>query len=186
MADRRLVGHQVQRLFVYGSSSEITTFVFGIAWRKQASGQISNTTIPMIQLPPGWPEGVSFYEEAEYAAPVACILTDKTLPSGHVYVGQGHHSHRLPVTKWASPFVPGHSCSGSDWLPLYVEHIIQHFEADSHELCGCVLACDCPLEATCEADVLAGLAFEECRAAPPQREPTRRGRRRGNLSGPVR
>ena len=48
-------------------------------------------------------------------------------------------------TKWASPFVPGHSCSGSDWLPLYVEHIIQHLQADLHELCGCVLVCDCPL-----------------------------------------
>ena len=113
-----------------------------------------------------------------------CILADKTLPRGHVYVGQvGHHSHRLPVPKWASPFVPGHSCSGSDWLPLYVEHIIQHLQADLHELCGCVLVCDCPPKATCEADVLAGLVFEECRAAPPQRELTRRGRRRTNLSG---
>ena len=111
------------------------------------------------------------------------ILVDRTLAQGHVSVRQGHHSHRLPVTKWASPLVPGDSCSGSDWLPLYVEHIIQHLQADLHELRGCVLVCDCPLETTCEADVLARLLFEECRAAPFQRELTRRGRRKVNLSG---
>ena len=30
-----------------------------------------------------------------------CILEDKTLPSGHVYVGQGHHSH-LSLYAWSS------------------------------------------------------------------------------------
>ena len=66
-----------------------------------------------------------------------------------------------------------HSCYNKcEWLPLYVERLIQHLQADLHELCGCVLVCDCPPEATCEADVLAGLVFEECRAAPPQRELT--------------
>ena len=41
---------------------------------------------------------------------VDVIREDKTLPPGVVYVGRGHHSHRLPVTKWSSPFVPGHNC----------------------------------------------------------------------------
>ena len=88
------------------------------------------------------------------------LLEDKTLPAGTVYVGLGHHSHRLPVTKWASPFIPGHNCDPAVWLPLYVEHIMQRLAADLHELSGCVLACDCELSATCEGDVLAGLVFE--------------------------
>ena len=69
---------------------------------------------------------------------VDVILEDKTLPPGVVYVGRGHHSHRLPVTKWSSPFVPGHNCDPSSWLPLYVEHIMQH-------LAGDLLACDCEI-----------------------------------------
>ena len=48
---------------------------------------------------------------------VDVILEDKTLPPGVVYVGRGQHSHRLPVTKWSSPFVPGHNCDPSSWLP---------------------------------------------------------------------
>ena len=70
--------------------------------------------------------------------------------------------------------------SGSDWLPLDVEHSTFKPICTS---CADACWCDCPVEATCEADVHAGLVFEECRAAPPQRELTRRGRRRGNLSG---
>ena len=76
---------------------------------------------------------------------VDVILEDKTLPPGVVYVGRGHHSHRLPVTKWSSPFVPGHNCDPSSWLPLYVEHIMQHLAGDLPELTGCVLACDCEM-----------------------------------------
>ena len=70
--------------------------------------------------------------------------------------GQGHssdtrggcHLGRQDLATWGrlcgtrppqpSPpsFVPGHNCDPSSWLPLYVEHIMQH-----PELTGCVLAC---------------------------------------------
>ena len=98
---------------------------------------------------------------------VDVILEDKTLPPGVVYVGRGHHSHRLPVTKWSSPFVPGHNCDPSSWLPLYVEHIMQLLAGDLPELTGCVLACDCEMHVVCEGDALAGLVFESGR--PPAR-----------------
>ena len=68
-------------------------------------------------------------------------------------------SHRLPVTKWSSPFVPGHNCDPSCWLPLYVEHVMQHLAEDLPELTGCVLACDCEMDMVCEGDALAGLVF---------------------------
>ena len=91
---------------------------------------------------------------------VDVIREDKTLPPGVVYVGRGHHSHRLPVIKWSSPFVPGHNCDPSSWLPLYVEHIMQRLAGDLPELTGCVLACDCEMDIVCEGDGLAGLVFE--------------------------
>ena len=91
---------------------------------------------------------------------VDVILEDKTLPPGVVYVGRGHHSHRLPITKWSSPFVPGRNCDPSSWLPLYVEHIMQHLAGDLPELTGCILACDCEMHMVCEGDALAGLVFE--------------------------
>ena len=90
----------------------------------------------------------------------SCLQPDKSLSPGTVYVGRGHHSHRLPVTKWASPYVPGHNCAMSDWLPQYIEHIMTSgLKEDLAELCGCRLACDCPAQSPCEADVLAGLTF---------------------------
>ena len=49
---------------------------------------------------------------------------DTTLPPGHVYIGRGHHSHRLPVTQRACPFVPGHNCGADEWMALYTEHIL--------------------------------------------------------------
>ena len=103
---------------------------------------------------------------------VDVILEDKTLPPGVVYVGRGHHSHRLPVTKWSSPFVPGHNCDPSSWLPLYVEHIMQHLAGDLPELTGCVLACDCEMHMVCEGDALAGVVFESGR--PPARTKNKR------------
>ena len=52
------------------------------------------------------------------------------------------------------------------------------------ELMGKRLACDCSLEEVCEADILAGLVFEECvqqSAAQPARRKNRRVPRRGVL-----
>ena len=73
---------------------------------------------------------------------VDVIREDKTLLPGVVYVGRGHHSHRLPV------------------------HVMQHLVGDLPELTGCVLACDCEMDVVCEGDVLAGLVFEFGRPPP--------------------
>ena len=43
---------------------------------------------------------------------VADVLADGKLPPDVVYVGQGHHSHRVPRSQWASPFVQGHLYDG--------------------------------------------------------------------------
>ena len=88
------------------------------------------------------------------------LLADKTLPPGVVYVGRGHHSHRLPVTQWASPFVPGHNCGADEWPALYVEHVLANLQTDLRQLEGMTLACDCTLAQPCEGDLLAGLVFD--------------------------
>ncbi|CAE7241467.1 FCPB [Symbiodinium natans] len=91
----------------------------------------------------------------------SALQPDKTLPADHVCVGRGHHTHRLPVTQWACPFVPGFNCGVDDWLPLFTEHVMTHMRSELRSLEGRVLACDCPLSQACEADVLAGLVFQE-------------------------
>ena len=62
-----------------------------------------------LGLPPLHPE-----ERARLPAVVrvADLLTDGQLPPDVVYVGQGHHSHRVPRSQWASPFVQGHLYGG--------------------------------------------------------------------------
>ena len=75
------------------------------------------------------------------------LSSEGALPKDTIYVGRGHHSHRLPTTKWKSPWTPGHDCSHDEWLILYVDHICHGSLWDQlHDLC--------------EADMLAGLAFE--------------------------
>eukprot|EP00435_Cladocopium_sp_Y103_P009381 s366_g2.t1 len=54
---------------------------------------------------------------------VTAVLRDGVLPPEAIYVGQGHYSHRIPKTKWASPFTPGHNVSLDEWLPKYVEWV---------------------------------------------------------------
>lgn len=94
------------------------------------------------------------------------IQDDKTLPAECVYVGRGHHSHRIPVTKWRSPDTPGHDCSAEEWVARYVGHICSSevLWTALPELRGKTLVCDCPWQDLCEADLLAGLVFEATRA----------------------
>ena len=40
-------------------------------------------------------------------------------PENCVYVGRRSFHHRLQVTKWQSPWTPGHNCDTADWLALY-------------------------------------------------------------------
>ena len=91
---------------------------------------------------------------------VANLLHEGQLPEGAIYVGQGHHSHRLPTTCWKPPFVAGHDCAPDEVMPLYIDHIKRNFYQDLHSLLGKTLVCDCAEEELCEADVLAGLVFE--------------------------
>ena len=89
------------------------------------------------------------------------LLVDGHLPSKCIYVGRGHHSHKLPLSKWCSPYTPGHDCTADEWLPCYVEFIMSSRAAELPELAGCTLACDCPHDSdVCEADALAGLVFD--------------------------
>ena len=104
------------------------------------------------------------------------LTPDKSLPSNCIYVGRGHHSHRLPTTKWKSPFVPGHDCSDEEWVTQYVAHICSSADLwnDLPSLSNQVLVCDCPWQSLCEADLLAGLVFE---ATAPEPSPLVRGAR---------
>ena len=88
------------------------------------------------------------------------MIHEGKLPAGAIYVGQGHHSHRLPTTCWKCPFVAGHDCSPDEVMPLYIDHIKRNFDQELHSLMGKTLVCDCAEEELCEADVLAGLVFE--------------------------
>ena len=81
------------------------------------------------------------------------LREDKTLPDDVIYVGRGHHTHRLPVTQWASPFIPGHNCGADEWMALYVEHVVANLQTDLPCLEGKVLACDCSLSQVCEGDL---------------------------------
>ena len=66
----------------------------------------------------------------------AVLRSNKTLPDNHMYVGQGHHSHRLPIGKWACPLTLGVNCSTDDWMNLYAEHIMSHLASDLPHLAG--------------------------------------------------
>ena len=99
------------------------------------------------------------------------VLQQGALPAGHVYVGLGSHTHRLPTTKWKSPWQIGANCTPQDWVPYYIQYIRETLWCDLDELEGAVLVCDCPVTQTCEADLLAGLIFDRLsshghRAAP--------------------
>ena len=99
------------------------------------------------------------------------VLQQGALPPGHVYVGMGNHTHRLPTTKWKSPWQVGVNCTPQDWIPYYVQYIRETLWCELDELEGLVLVCDCPAAQTCEADLLAGLIFDRLsshghRAAP--------------------
>ena len=113
------------------------------------------------------------------------LKEDKSIPPGCIYVGRGHHSHRLPVSKWRAPMTPGHDCPPEEWVIQYVNHICSSdvlWQA-LPELRGKTLLCDCPWQDLCEADLLAGLVFEATTPTssdvpPNQRTESRRGQAR--------
>ena len=72
------------------------------------------------------------------------VLQQGALPPGHVYVGLGSHTHRLPTTKWKSPWQVGVNCTPQDWVPYYVQYIRETLWCELDELEGSVLVCDRP------------------------------------------
>lgn len=94
------------------------------------------------------------------------LISDGMLPEDCVYVGQGHHSHRLKRTKWASPFTPGQDVPLDEWLRRYVQWVMETLSHCLHELQGVTLVCDCQHGGPCEADMLAGMVFDVRPQAP--------------------
>ncbi|CAJ1356130.1 unnamed protein product, partial [Effrenium voratum] len=115
----------------------------------------------------------------------AGTLADGKLPLDVVYVGQGHHSHRVPRSQWASPFVQGHTCTTDDWLPLYVDFVLANLQAELPALQGKRLACDCGPDSVCEADALAGMVFDATHPDAEASLPRVTGRRHRQARGSV-
>lgn len=75
------------------------------------------------------------------------------MPENAIYVGR--------PTKWGNPFKIQEGYTGQRCLDLYRKHISVHLavnELDLSELTGKDLACFCPLNQPCHADVLLELA----------------------------
>ena len=85
---------------------------------------------------------------------------DGTLPHNAVYVGQGHHAHRIPKTKWAAPMVAGHDCPFDEFLPRYLQYVRDNLLDQIHELFGKTLVVDSITAFPSEGDALASLVFE--------------------------
>ena len=77
-----------------------------------------------------------------------------------VYVGRGHHAHRLATTKWSCPFLAGKDGTHEECMMWYIQHL--HYGplwCQLEELYGKTLVCDCPMGQGCEADVLIAECF---------------------------
>ena len=78
------------------------------------------------------------------------------MPPNTIYVGRG--------SKWGNPFMVGMYSGGEpidrdEAVRLYRQHIrINHLESEITQLRGKNLACWCPLDKPCHADVLLELA----------------------------
>lgn len=83
------------------------------------------------------------------------------MPEGAVYVGR--------LTKWGNPYVLGEDGDRAECVSLYRQHFWKkngkwRFDAspnDIGELRGRDLACWCPLDRPCHADVLLEIANAE-------------------------
>ena len=101
------------------------------------------------------------------------MVENNSLAPKTLYVGRGSFHHRLSTTKWRSPWTPGHNCEAGEWPARYIVHIRTSPLWDAlPELEGMALACDCPLDQLCEADILTGLYFD---ATAPGGDPGKRG-----------
>ena len=97
--------------------------------------------------------------------PLRCVagdIPDRVLPADHIYIGQGHFSHRWPVGPWTNPFIPGRDGTSFETVILYMQWIRDqhHLLADLHQLRGMTLVCDCSHSQLCHGDVLAAMVWE--------------------------
>ncbi len=90
------------------------------------------------------------------------IETVGELPANTCYVGQGHHRHRLPRSKWSSPFIIGQHGTAFGCVALYSNYLRSStLGGQVLELAGMTLLCDCPLEVPCVTDVLMSHFLEQ-------------------------
>ena len=92
------------------------------------------------------------------AGELGLVIRDKKVPQlgeDHIYIGQGHHRHRLKCTKWASKYTPGLDGSNEECLYKYRLQLEEGKLLESiHELYGKVLVCDEDPAQVSPADVL--------------------------------
>ena len=82
------------------------------------------------------------------------------LQKHQIYVGQGHHGHRLATTKWACPYTAGQDGAHEECMLWYTQYLHKGpLWAQLPELYGKTLVCDCPMGQSCEADVLISECF---------------------------
>ena len=107
-----------------------------------------------IELP--WAGGIPARVSVEELGLCTTGGNPAVLPAGHIYIGQGHYSHRLQRTKWASPFSPGIHGNAAECVSFYLDHIWKQGLADQvKKLQGMTLVCDCRLKEPCTGDALA-------------------------------
>ena len=157
------------------SSGEYSSCVFASARRK--SPRLRRNVEEILSWPPlscqhfhapdEWDpmvkDGKTVYlskEEAEYnTAPLAfSIAIAASWWAACVYVGSG-------VT---------HGCRGTRATLQTLrctEFVVTELYDQLKELAGMTLRCDCPVDCPCEADVLAGLLFEQLQDSPPPHHP---------------
>ncbi|WP_288992127.1 hypothetical protein [uncultured Marinobacter sp.] len=82
------------------------------------------------------------------------------LAANEVYIGHGHHSHRQPTSKWASPFIAGQHGTVEDCLIKYTDYIsTSQLAEEIEELIGKRLLTDTPKDMPDTADVLIAMVY---------------------------
>lgn len=66
--------------------------------------------------------------------------SSKTFSEDHIYIGNGHFSHRWQCTEWQNPFIAGRNCSVvikySQWIgDCALHHKVLVWDCPSHQLC---------------------------------------------------
>ncbi|CAJ1352614.1 unnamed protein product [Effrenium voratum] len=106
------------------------------------------------------------HEEAEYTAPLsfASILVGGRREHWLDFDPKALREWAMATARiaWASPWTPEMDCREDEWATLYIQRILQSdLSSDLASLQGITLACNCPWDQLCEADLLAGVEPEQ-------------------------